>query len=215
MRSKKSALAFIAVGILLIAIALSICIYNYCMDSRALSASSEVLDELEEIIEENFYDDDNAEDVPDDSQLPDTAGDDAEADSCPAVEIDGNYYIGILTIPTLELQLPVMKEWSYVNLNIAPCRYYGYPDDHNLVIAAHNYRAFFKNLNTLNSGDELIFTSVDGHTREYVVSYMEIVNGYAPDYMICESDDWDMTLFTCTWSGRSRVTVRAEEVKFY
>ena len=31
----------------------------------------------------------------------------------PEVEIDGNDYIGTLSIPALELSLPVMSQWSY------------------------------------------------------------------------------------------------------
>ena len=41
------------------------------------------------------------------------------------VEIDGYGYVGVLTIPALELELPVMSEWDAARLKIAPCRYSG------------------------------------------------------------------------------------------
>ena len=41
------------------------------------------------------------------------------------VEIDGHYYVGYVSLPTLDLELPVMSEWSYPNMKIAPCRYWG------------------------------------------------------------------------------------------
>ena len=43
----------------------------------------------------------------------------------PVEEIEGNGYIGLLEIPALGLSLPVMSEWSYPNLKLAPCRYSG------------------------------------------------------------------------------------------
>lgn len=39
------------------------------------------------------------------------------------VEIDGYSYIGYLSIPILDLELPVMSEWDYPHLKVAPCRY--------------------------------------------------------------------------------------------
>ena len=43
----------------------------------------------------------------------------------PEEEIDGYSYIGYLSIPTLDLELPIMEEWSYPGLKIAPGRYTG------------------------------------------------------------------------------------------
>ena len=37
--------------------------------------------------------------------------------------INGIDFIGVLRIPTLELELPVISEWNYPNLKSAPCRY--------------------------------------------------------------------------------------------
>ena len=44
------------------------------------------------------------------------------------LELDGRSYLGLITIPTLELQLPVQNEWSYPNLKISPCRMQGNPE---------------------------------------------------------------------------------------
>ena len=40
----------------------------------------------------------------------------------PRVVINGNEYIGYLSIPDLELELPVMADWTYAKLQVAPCR---------------------------------------------------------------------------------------------
>jgi sortase A len=59
------------------------------------------------------------------------------------VEIDGNRYLGYLSIPSLELELPVMYEWDYDCLNTSPCRYAGTTKTKDLIIAAHNYSGHF------------------------------------------------------------------------
>ena len=43
----------------------------------------------------------------------------------PEIEIDGERYIGILSIPDLDLELPVRGDFSYKGLTTAPCRYSG------------------------------------------------------------------------------------------
>lgn len=41
------------------------------------------------------------------------------------VEIDGYSCIGYLSIPSLDLELPIMADWDDTRLKIAPCRYTG------------------------------------------------------------------------------------------
>lgn len=118
-------------------------------------------------------------------------------------------YMGLLSIPSLGLELPVMSDWSYPNLRIAPCRYSGTVADGNMIIAAHNYRSHFGRISELDSGDEIIFTDGSGVMHKYSVVQSDIVNGKDPAGMEAGSEDWDLTLFTCTYSGQSRVTVRA------
>ncbi|MGN0972066.1 MAG: sortase, partial [Aristaeellaceae bacterium] len=55
----------------------------------------------------------------------------------PEKRIDGQAYIGMMSIPKLGLELPVISEWSYPKLKLAPCRYTGsvYRDD--MIICGH------------------------------------------------------------------------------
>ena len=57
------------------------------------------------------------------------------------VPVNGYACIGILSIPALELELPVLKDWSYGKLKKAPCLYYGSYYESDFVIAAHNYKS--------------------------------------------------------------------------
>ena len=124
-------------------------------------------------------------------------------------EIDGISYIGILEIPALEMTLPVISQWSEFNGSIAPCRYTGsaYLDD--LVICAHNYLSHFGQLSSLALGETILFTDMEGNQFTYRIQEIEVLAGAAIEQMC--SGDWDMTLFTCTIGGASRVTVRCEK----
>lgn len=127
------------------------------------------------------------------------------------VEIDGYRYIGYLTVPALELELPVMSDWSYPQLKIAPCRYAGSTKTGDLVIAAHNYAHHFGNLSTLEPGTAVYFTDMDGVVSAYEVAAIEVLAPTAVEDMTAGA--YDLTLFTCTYGGQSRVTVRCERVE--
>ena len=64
----------------------------------------------------------------------------------PVLQADGKSYIGVLDIPALGLSLPVMSQWSYPNLKLAPCRYTGSAYSGNLILAGHNYPSHFGGL---------------------------------------------------------------------
>ena len=123
----------------------------------------------------------------------------------PVVEIDGEAYVGELSIPALELDLPVMQSWSYPNLKKAPCRVCGSSRTGDLVIAAHNYRSHFGRLHTLAVGDAVCFTDGDGIRNQYTVQKVEI---HSPtDVEEVEHSDFPLVLYTCTYGGKTRVGV--------
>lgn len=129
----------------------------------------------------------------------------------PVETIGGNDYIGILEIQELNLSLPIMSEWSDSKLCKAPCRYDGSVYSGDIIIAGHNYSRHFGKLKNLKIGSKARFTDVNGNVFEYRVSGMETLGKYDVDKM--RSGEWDMTLFTCTYGGRNRVTIRLERVE--
>ena len=128
----------------------------------------------------------------------------------PAVEEDGGDYIGVLELPLLGLELPVMESWSYPDLRVAPCRYSGSAYQDDMVVAAHNYKSHFGCLKELRLGDEVRFTDMEGNVFRYAVADLETLGKYDVEKMT--SGDWDLTLFTCTYGGKSRVTVRCQRM---
>ena len=126
------------------------------------------------------------------------------------VEINGNQYIGYLSIPVLGLELPIMSSWSYPKLNIAPCRYTGSVRGEDLVLMAHNYSSHFGKLSQLDLGDMVEFTDMDGVITRYEVVGKDVLDPAAVEEMT--SGDFDLTLFTCTYGGGSRVTAYCNRI---
>lgn len=126
------------------------------------------------------------------------------------LEIDGELYIGYLSLPALGLDLPVQSGWSYPKLNISPCRYTGSVRGEDLVIMAHNYSAHFGKISKLNYGDQVVFSDMDGNVIVYEVVGKDILEATAVEEMT--AGDFDLTLFTCTYGGANRVTVYCDRV---
>jgi sortase A len=128
----------------------------------------------------------------------------------PETEYDGRRYVGVITIPALEVELPVLKGWSRSGAKIAPCRFEGTPYMDDLVICAHNYQSHFGRLNTLKTGDLVQFMDMEGNLFTYQVVSFEILQPNQAELL--RSGGWDLTLFTCTIGGQSRFTVRCEKI---
>lgn len=124
------------------------------------------------------------------------------------VDVDGISCIGTLEIPSLDLNLCVTSTCSDENMKQLPCRYYGSIYKNNMVIIAHNYWFHFGRLNTLKSGDEVIFTDVSGNQFKYSVDAMDVVS---PESVAdVTNGKWPLTLVTCTLDSQNRVVVRCK-----
>lgn len=121
-------------------------------------------------------------------------------------DVDGYPLDGYLTIPAIDLEMAVFDTWNDEYLRMSLCRYYGSPYTDDLVIAGHNYRSSFGKLKDLEQGDEVYFTDMNGNITYYIVMETEVLDGTAVNEMI--DGGWDLSLYTCTYGGQSRLTVR-------
>lgn len=96
-------------------------------------------------------------------------------------------------------------------MKVSPCRYEGSVYLNNMVICGHNYNTHFGTLKDLEKGDLLTFTDMDGNVFWYQVMVIEILQPTAVEEMV--SGDWDLTLFTCTTGGATRVTIRCDKAE--
>lgn len=222
MRMRKKGSLLIAMGLLLLAAALLLTCYNVWDARRADRASQTALSLLRSRIPgmEPPAQPDSApteaptevsteaparepaapSGVPEETELPEQ--------TMPTVEIDGYRYIGVLDVPTLGLSLPVMEQWDYSRLKIAPCRFSGsvYRDD--LVICAHNYSTHFGSLRYAPIGTAVMFTDADGQQYGYTVVSQDTLGPNDVELMV--SGDWDLTLFTCNTGGQNRCAIRCD-----
>ena len=127
------------------------------------------------------------------------------------VVLDGYEYVGYVEIPALGLKLPVMSEWDYTRLKVAPCRQLGSSRTDDLVIAAHNYENHFGRLKKLSEGDTVIFTDMEGVVNTYSVKKIETLNPNEVDAV--QNSGYALVLYTCTKGGKTRVTVFCDRVK--
>lgn len=188
-KHKKKGTWFFIAGGLMLAAALALVLYNRWDSSRAKKAASETVSQLQEEIPQ-----DKKQGV----EEPDT--------ELKTVTIDGIDYIGILEIPSLNLSLPVASSFSYSKLRVSPCLYTGSCYSNDMVIAGHDYASHFGSLKWAEEGADVYFTTVDGKVFHYTVDSKEIYKPTQVQEMI--SGDWDLTLFTCTISGRERMALR-------
>lgn len=122
--------------------------------------------------------------------------------------VDGYGFVGYLSIPDLELELPILSETDNERLKIAPCLFHGSTKTDDLVIGAHNYSKHFGKIGELEQGASIFFTDMNGSTYEYSVISIEILQPRDAD--ILTNGEFDLTLYTCTYGGRTRLIVRCD-----
>ena len=194
---KKAGIVFVAVGAVLILSALLLLHHNRREDALAGEESARLLEAVEAAIP-SAVPAATAGDTAEPAETPQTA-------ELPVVEVEGYDCIGYLEIPALSLSLPVLSEWDYPRLRIAPCRQFGSPYTDDLVIAAHNYETHFGRLKELAVGERVIFTDMTGKINSYCVEKVETLQPDAVETV--QESGYALVLYTCTKGGASRVAV--------
>lgn len=185
----------IVLGAVLVAVALALAAYNVWDSTRAGQMSNSLLAQLdadEALAQEN-------------------------ADGMPEKTVGGHELIGTLSLPSLGIELPVIANWDYEELRVAPCRYSGSYLTDDLVICGYNYSKHFGPLQDIAIGTDVYFESVDGDKAHYIVSNRETLKPADVALMIENRSnseaaaDWNLTLFTCDLNGQARCAVRCIE----
>lgn len=134
------------------------------------------------------------------------------------VELNANenfFVIGIIEIPKINIEYPILSDTTDEFLKIAPCRFYGpYPNkEGNMCIAGHNYddNSFFSNLNKLDIGDNINIYDSNSNSISY-----EVYEKYeiSERDTACTSQDTngkkEITLVTCNNVNKNRLIVKAK-----
>ena len=183
---KKSGVILISLGAVLILAALLLFLHNRSEDRRAGQEAESLLEDVRSTMAANA---------------------DPEPQEEPAEEITYDY-AGVIAIPDLSLELPVIDQWNYARLKVAPCRQSGAAADGDLVIAAHNYKSHFGYLDRLEPGASVIFTDMEGTVYRYAVEEIrQLEPEDAEDVSSVFSSEYPLVLYTCTPGGKARVAV--------
>lgn len=172
-------------GVVLVLSALLVFIHNQIEDLQAGKQVNEIMQEITWHIDQDIAQDE--------------------------IVIEENNYIGYLSIPTLGLELPVLSECNNEKLKIAPCRYFGFSQTDDFIIAGHNYSKHFGRLHQLNVDDDVYFINFKQMISHYKVVKKEVLSSTDVDKMLFS--DYDLTLFTCTYDGQQRITICCNRVK--
>lgn len=213
MRRPERGFALIGTGTVLILSALLLFLLNLREDRQAGQGAGEQLAALQQTIRERSPAERAAASGEPGSpggpgaETPERTG--PEAEPSPLL-IDGYAYLGYLSLPALELELPVLADWNYDWLQLAPCRQFGTAPGDDLVIAAHNYESHFGRLRELSPGDPLSFTAADGSLYSYAVNRIAILEPGRVEEV--QNSGHALVLYTCTVGGQARVIAFCDRV---
>lgn len=211
---RSRAFRFLAAGAVLVLSALALVVWNLAQDRAAGLRAQAVTEQL--ILQ-------MPEPVP--AFLPRaSAGDAGQAQSdedlhparmeltMPVLGVDGADYIGILSVPSLRLELPVAAAWSEEQLRTTLCVYAGSYFTDDLTLIGRNDRSLFSALPGLDIGETVKLTTVDGQVLSYLVSNRETLSDEDTEQRTGGIQDWDLSLVTWAVDGRTRCVLRCERV---
>ena len=122
--------------------------------------------------------------------------------------------IGIVKIPSLGIEYPILATTSDKLLKVSVTKYWGANPNEvgNLCISGHNYKnsKFFGKLRNIKNGDIVQITDLNGQTLDYTVYDTYIVD---PEDTSCTSQltngNIEVTLITCNYeNGNAHATKR-------
>lgn len=124
--------------------------------------------------------------------------------------------IGVLSIPDLKEELPIIGKWSYDLLKISICRYQGpgANEPGNLVVLGHNYKngSHFGRLDELKTGSLLYLTDLNNQKVCYEIYDIETIAPTAFAELEEYQGEAGLTLVTCKNSGNDRQVFRCRQM---
>lgn len=126
----------------------------------------------------------------------------------PVKKYMGYTLIGSISIPSVGICLPVLDDWSEDMLKVSPCRYRGSISGGDMIIMGHNYKSHFTPLQKIAVGAEVEFENTLGKVFRFRVAKIEYL--HRTEGELLPSEEYPLTVFTCTPGGLERIVVRCE-----
>ena len=133
-------------------------------------------------------------------------------------QIQGNKVVGIIKIPEINLEYPILETTSKETLKLSITKFWGNKINEigNVTLAGHNNLngTMFGKLNKLKNGDVIELTDIQNTTLKYEVFKTYIID---PNDITCilpeQEGVREVTLITCTNGNKNRLIVKAREIK--
>ena len=87
----------------------------------------------------------------------------------PVLSVEGVDYIGIITIPAYEIEIPVASKWDEEKNKGILTKYYGSLSAHSLILGADNALGLFGFSGQITKDDNVFFTDTKGTVYTYSV----------------------------------------------
>lgn len=133
-------------------------------------------------------------------------------------EIHGNKVVGIIKIPKIELEYPILETTSVETLKLSITKFWGNKINEigNVTLAGHNNLSgtMFGKTKNLEIGDIIELTDIQNVTLKYEIFDKYVID---PNDIRCilpiEEYSREVTLITCTNGNKNRLIVKAREIK--
>lgn len=144
--------------------------------------------------------------------------DEAEAVQTIDAELKGYKIVGIIKIPKIDLEYPILEKTTVESLNVSITKFWGNEINEigNVTLAGHNNFSgvMFGRIKKLVIGDIIELTDTQNVTLQYEVFETKIID---PNDISCilpiEEGRREITLITCENGKANRFIVKAKEIK--
>lgn len=187
MKKRKTTL-FLAVGVCLILLGVSLLLWQQLRMHRGNERSRETAAKIEALLPER------------------TQGVPGGDSGMPVLQIDGTDYAALLEIPAFGLTLPVADCWDSETLHFGPARFYGSAYDGSLIIGGADDPEQFAFCAEIEYGAQVILTDMTGARFTYSVA--RVGRAKHADAQWLTEGDWDLTLFVQDVYAMEYIAVR-------
>lgn len=151
-----------------------------------------------------------------DLQLPNT-DENEEDNTVTEIEIDGYKVLGIIRIPKINLEYPILNETTNLSMKKSITKFWGpnLNEVGNLTLAGHNNRdgTMFGKVKNLEVGDIIEIEDLYKNTVKYQIFDMYVIE---PNDVSCvksvDPNAKEVTLITCTNGNKNRLITKAREI---
>lgn len=124
----------------------------------------------------------------------------------PAFSLDGQDFIGTVTIPAFQTVLPIAPAWDTGKVSSFPCRFWGTVYDGSLVLGGADQKGQFDFLDQIQNGDSVLVTDMTGAQFSYRVSAIHRADSARADILL--DGQSDLTIFARNARSLEYIIVR-------